>query len=324
MKTIFILIIAIVTFLNADIILQADFETIDQNYSLPNGGVISTNDFFTKSFNSDPVIVHEDYSNVEGSFYLSGRDIQLQTGFKVGGELILDEVDVTSCDTLSIQFLVGSTMLEEYESIFSNFGSDYIIGEYSYDGGIWFKFAQFTGNDSINEARISEDTDFDGIGDGIVLENNLQEFSYDLPKDGTILSVRFLIYTGSGMEEIALDNIRISALIRTLSITTQDVTGISKTTATGNGNIDDLGAPDPTAHGVCWSLATAPTITDSFTDEGSAFTTGAFTSLITDLSAETTYFVRAYATNDAGIVYGNEVSFMTSPDSALIRMYICR
>jgi hypothetical protein len=48
------------------------------------------------------------------------------------------------------------------------------------------------------------------------------------------------------------------------------------------------------------------------TDEGAASATGSFTSSITGLSANTTYYVCAYATNTAGTSYGEQVSFTTT------------
>lgn len=98
-------------------------------------------------------------------------------------------------------------------------------------------------------------------------------------------------------------------------MTTQAVTNIGATTATGNGNITDLGGPNPTAHGVCWSTSANPTTSDSHTNEGAAGATGAFTSNMTGLSPNTTYYVRAYATNTGGTSYGNEVNFTTKADS---------
>ena len=97
------------------------------------------------------------------------------------------------------------------------------------------------------------------------------------------------------------------------TVTTQAVTGIGTTTATGNGNITSLGEPDPTAHGVVWNTTGTPTTADSSTDEGAAASTGAFTSNMTGLSPNTTYYVRAYATNANSTVYGGEVSFTTNP-----------
>ena len=95
------------------------------------------------------------------------------------------------------------------------------------------------------------------------------------------------------------------------TVTTQAVTAIGLTTATGNGNITDLGSTNPTAHGVCWNTVGTPTIAGSHTDEGAAVATGAFTTSMTGLLAATTYYVKAYATNEAGTAYGNEVSFTT-------------
>ena len=99
------------------------------------------------------------------------------------------------------------------------------------------------------------------------------------------------------------------------TVTTQAVTDITTTTATGNGNITDLGVPDPTQHGVVWSTSTEPTTADSKTEKGQASATGAFTSSMTELSPNTGYYVRAYATNSAGTSYGDEVSFNTPPPS---------
>ncbi len=94
------------------------------------------------------------------------------------------------------------------------------------------------------------------------------------------------------------------------TVTTQAVSGIGKTTATGNGNITSLGVPNPTAYGVCWSSSNAtPTTSDSKVDNGAATVTGAFTAAITGLSPSTVYYVRAYATNAVSTVYGDVVSF---------------
>jgi len=96
------------------------------------------------------------------------------------------------------------------------------------------------------------------------------------------------------------------------TVTTQAVNSIGATTATGNGNITNLGNPNPTAYGVCWSTTSgAETATGSYASNGSASATGAFTASMTGLTANTTYYVKAYATNTAGTVYGSEVSFTT-------------
>ncbi len=102
------------------------------------------------------------------------------------------------------------------------------------------------------------------------------------------------------------------------TVTTQAVSGIGTTTATGSGTITSLGAPDPTAHGMVWNTGGSPTLADNSSNEGAASATGTFTSSMTGLSPNTTYYVRAYATNTAGTAYGGEVNFTTSPQAPTV------
>lgn len=92
-------------------------------------------------------------------------------------------------------------------------------------------------------------------------------------------------------------------------LTTNEVTGIKQTTALCEVNITSDGGATITARGVCWSITQNPTIADSKTTDGTG--TDTFTSTITGLTATTTYYVKAYATNSAGTGYGNEVHFKT-------------
>ncbi len=71
-------------------------------------------------------------------------------------------------------------------------------------------------------------------------------------------------------------------------LTTKAVTGITQTTAVSGGeNVSDGGEPI-TEKGVCWSTQTGPDISDSKTNEGAG--TSAFTSNITGLTGNTTYY----------------------------------
>lgn len=85
---------------------------------------------------------------------------------------------------------------------------------------------------------------------------------------------------------------------------------ITSTTALGGGTITDDGGDPVTTRGVCWSLNKSPTIQDNKTVDGSG--TGSFTSSLTELSAYTTYYIRAYATNTLGTGYGEVVPVTTS------------
>ena len=92
-------------------------------------------------------------------------------------------------------------------------------------------------------------------------------------------------------------------------LTTNEITNIDATSATSGGNITDNGGFSITARGVCWSKTSNPTTNDNATNDGTR--TGSFTSDLTDLTEGTEYFVRAYATNEVGTAYGEEISFST-------------
>jgi hypothetical protein len=94
-------------------------------------------------------------------------------------------------------------------------------------------------------------------------------------------------------------------------VSTQAVSGIRMTSATGNGRVVSLGASDITSHGFCWSTTGTPTIGDSKLDLGAMSAIGTFTGSLTGLSASTAYSVRAYATTGAGTTYGSAVNFTT-------------
>ena len=93
------------------------------------------------------------------------------------------------------------------------------------------------------------------------------------------------------------------------SIMTTAVTSITGTTAVSGGNIFNGGGSLITQRGVCYSTTPTPTTANTTVISGSG--TGSFTSNLSGLSPTTTYYVRAYAINSAGTVYGNEVSFTT-------------
>lgn len=95
------------------------------------------------------------------------------------------------------------------------------------------------------------------------------------------------------------------------TVTTTAISDTTQTTATSGGNVTNDGGASITARGICWSTSANPTTADSKTSNSTG--TGTFTSSLTGLIGNTTYFVRAYATNSVGTNYGNEVSFKTSP-----------
>lgn len=93
------------------------------------------------------------------------------------------------------------------------------------------------------------------------------------------------------------------------TVTTAEVTNVFQSGATCGGEVTSDGN-DTVTRGVCWGGGEMPTITnDSKTVNGTGV--GVFTSQITGLAPGVKYYVRAYATNSAGTVYGAQKEFTT-------------
>lgn len=93
-------------------------------------------------------------------------------------------------------------------------------------------------------------------------------------------------------------------------LTTTAVINITSTTATGGGNVTSS-YRIVTARGIVWGTAINPTIALT-TKTNNVGGLGTFTSSIINLVANTTYYVRAYATSSAGTGYGTQVTFKTT------------
>lgn len=99
-------------------------------------------------------------------------------------------------------------------------------------------------------------------------------------------------------------------------LTTAAISNLSHNTATSGGAITGDGGGAITASGICWSKTNnTPTTADSKTAGTTA--TGSFTSVMNNLEENTTYYVRAYATNSAGTGYGNAITFTTTVNMTL-------
>lgn len=92
-------------------------------------------------------------------------------------------------------------------------------------------------------------------------------------------------------------------------ITTSQVSGIGKTSAVTGGVVTNDGGANVTERGICWSTAPNPSLSDSKIISGAGL--GAFSVILANLKSNTTYFLRAFATNTLGTSYGEEISFST-------------
>ena len=93
------------------------------------------------------------------------------------------------------------------------------------------------------------------------------------------------------------------------AIATVSATAITGIEAKCGGAIASNGTSNISSKGVCWSINPNPTINNSLTVEGPGNMD--FISTLTNLTPGTTYFYRAYATNNSGTSYGATYTFST-------------
>lgn len=103
----------------------------------------------------------------------------------------------------------------------------------------------------------------------------------------------------------------VSATQATPVVSTEAATEIYSFSATVNGTVSDLGTSNPTASGFCWNTSGTPLISNNKVDNGPLTAKGSFSARLSGLTAGTTYYVRAFATNASGTTYGNEIHFTT-------------
>ena len=147
---------------------------------------------------------------------------------------------------------------------------------------------------------IEDDKTFDSVDTGSLFTSNITGLT-----EATTYYVRAYATNADGT---SYGEERVFRTLSSPIVSTNAVTDISYGTATCGGNVSSDGGVSVTARGVCWSTSQNPTISDSKTTDGSG--TGSFTSNITGLASGTTYYVRAYATNNIGTAYGETKQFV--------------
>ena len=94
-------------------------------------------------------------------------------------------------------------------------------------------------------------------------------------------------------------------------VVTHEITDFNHFYAMAGGEVVSNGGLDIIERGVCWSTSPNPTTTGNKLTSGTGM--GEFECRMAYLFCNTTYYVRAFAANEAGMKYGNEVTFTTSP-----------
>jgi uncharacterized protein (TIGR02145 family) len=156
--------------------------------------------------------------------------------------------------------------------------------------------------------RRTGSTNYDVVG---TVNQDVLSFSDSGLSSSTTYTYRVYAFNSVGNSLTYSNEVTLTtnALLTLPTLTTTAVSAYSQSASSG-GNISSDGGASIIARGVCWSTSAIPTIAlTTKTTDGTG--TGAFSSNISGLTSNTTYYLRAYATNSQGTAYGNEITFTT-------------
>lgn len=104
------------------------------------------------------------------------------------------------------------------------------------------------------------------------------------------------------------------------SLTTAAASSIGSSSVSCGGNVTNNGGSSLSARGIVYSISPNPTLSSTVVTDGGT-STGAFSLNITGLAGNTQYFAKAFATNQLGTAYGNEITFTTLSSGAFAATY---
>ncbi|GEM_PF-3119848 len=174
-------------------------------------------------------------------------------------------------------------------------------GNIAFNGGSEILSRGVCWSTSANPA-VSDKKTTDGTGDG--------RFSSEM-KDLSSNTKYFVRAYASNEAGTGYGNILsfITKKIELPAVLTLNISGVTQSSAVSGGEITEDNGGTITGRGVCWSTSPVPTLEDSKTSDGNGI--GRFVSSLSGLIKGTTYYLRAYGTNSAGVAYGNEIIFRT-------------
>ncbi len=271
------------------------------------------NDYYQRlnyTTNAGDIHTKEPYANYQGDFIFCAEDVGL---FDAVGTMTFDPINITGKTSLKLAALVagqynpdGDYETNKHISFYANIdgAGAILIGAFRGQAGTGSIPYYLYKDDNLNGVIEASET--------TVLTKDLTEYIFDITGTGSSLVVSIETKVTSGYEEVAYDNIRITAEAASATkptITTTAISSVTTTSASSGGNVTSDGGASVTARGVCWNTGGTPTLSDDYTSDGTG--TGSFVSSLTGLTSGETYYVRAYATNTAGTSYGSEVNFTT-------------
>ncbi|WP_222538528.1 hypothetical protein [Pedobacter polysacchareus] len=265
-------------------------------------GVVWSTD---RSFNPDAELINKTADGIGmGTFSSEMTGLKLSTAYFVRayaknsiGTAYGNQVTVTLFPTAPILSTTAVTELGGYTASSGGLISSDGGADVTQKGLVWSIRSNPTINDSKTLNGPGQET-YTAVMIGLIPNTLYYVRAYAQNKIGTAYGVERTFLTDA---------------LPTLTVTTA-VTNVIATTATSGGDITDDGRSPILVRGLTWNTTGEPTLEKGAkTIDKTTTGIGKFEAFLTGLSGETTYYVRAYATNAVGTTYGSQISFTTKP-----------
>jgi len=171
--------------------------------------------------------------------------------------------------------------------------------------GIWLKYTNFQDATYYRPPFLTITYSDSSLPQEVYQEPNQ---TVEASNNVTVTSVSLMF---TGLNTLFLDNLIVGPVGASAlpTVTTNSASSITSTSAILGGNITDEGDASVTERGIVYSSTNNPPTTSTKVTIGSGL--GSFAQTINGLTASTTYYARAYATNSAGTAYGTVQTFTT-------------
>ncbi|WP_201297683.1 SprB repeat-containing protein, partial [Flavobacterium sp. 9AF] len=254
-------------------------------------GIIPYTSYFKRTDGSDidlTTVTDGPYGGKQGLKFWAGEDHD--AAFGTGNEeqqIDFTGINISGKTGLSFKGLfaaANSGTQWENEAVGAFSHTDYIILEYSIDGGAYVRLIAFFG-DGVATKQLREDTNGDGIGDGLLLSKTFTEFNKTIVATGSLINLRLRVFSNNtNNEEWAIDNFRLfeapvctNPTVPTITASTNPVCNGGSTTLNISGSLNDA-TQWAIYSGSCGGTLLGTTATSSF--------------VVTPVGPSTAYFVR--------------------------------
>jgi autotransporter-associated beta strand protein len=191
---------------NAAVTVFTETFSNSSGFTVTQGGLgeDGTNDYFQITDGSN---IAPTYTGNVGDF-LAGQDIDDGgwTGSDSPSQLEWTGIDISNTSDLEFEGLFASEATDKIDS------SDFLLVQYQIDDGGYQDLLAFQNDGSTFNTRFSQDTDFNGVGDGANLTAAFAAFSNSIAGTGSTLDLRFTAAVDSGGEDFAADEFIITGL----------------------------------------------------------------------------------------------------------------